>query len=107
MTNYMMCETCKFADRNEYGVFEDRCSGYANCAYEEYSGDIGMKLSIDSLYDLRFGSFVRVMWSKNEECRGVIYGSNIGYEDGKTEAVSIIAEHMSRDLCKVFLIGEF
>lgn len=107
MRGYEDCSTCEFANRNEYGIFESKCSGFGNCSYEKYHGDVGRKLNLISLYDLGFGSFIRVVWGRGEEYKGVIYGDNIGYEDGKTEKISVIAEHMDRGLCTVYLIGEF
>jgi len=72
-----------------------------------------MKRITDSkLLELPFGSMIRVIWhnskyhEKNVEYCGVIYGNNIGWEDGLTEETRIIAECMYNDWCMCYLVTE-
>jgi len=38
--NYNDCFTCEHADRDKHNRFIDRCSGYSNCGYVEFKGEI-------------------------------------------------------------------
>jgi len=39
------CFTCEYADRDKHNRFIDRCSGFGNCSYVEFKGDIKSTLS--------------------------------------------------------------
>ena len=103
--DWRQCETCAYARRNEYGVFQNNCDGYGNCSYDKYVGTVGKLLNNEELHNLYLGSIVRVEWNNGKEkYEGVIFGNSIGYEDNKTDTIDVIAEHMSRELCKVYLL---
>lgn len=34
------CFTCLFAERDFHNRYLERCSGYGNCSYEEFKGEI-------------------------------------------------------------------
>jgi len=34
------CFTCEFAKRDIHNRFEDRCSGFSNCSYSKFEGNI-------------------------------------------------------------------
>lgn len=57
------------------------------------------------LLHLPLGSMIKVIWhnsprhEKNAEYHGVIYGNKIGWEDGSTEDIVVIAEAMYNDWC--------
>lgn len=34
------CITCQFAHRDEHNRFLDPCSGYSNCSYQKFEGEI-------------------------------------------------------------------
>jgi hypothetical protein len=60
---------------------------------------------IHDLSILLFGDKVKIEWSKNEFYIGVIFGANIGYADGKIDSIEVIADHMNRKLCQVYLMS--
>lgn len=70
------------------------------------------RIDSSELKDLAFGSKIRVIWhnsnrhEKNSEYYGVIYGENIGYEDGLTDNIQTIAESIFNDWCMVYLIDD-
>lgn len=102
----MDCITCDYAKRNEFGVFEDMCSGSGNCSYAKYTGVIGELINNDKLNTLFLGNKVKVVWKNPEEVYyGVIFGNKIGYDNGKFDSINIITDHVNRGFCKVYLLG--
>ena len=68
------------------------------------------KINSTELLKLPFGSIVKVIWHNsayhdNEEYIGVIFGKNIGYEDGKIDTTISIAEYEYNNWCMVYLIS--
>lgn len=61
------------------------------------------KLTILELHNLPFGSIVKVVWVNDYEYRGVIFGDNIGYEDGKIDHFCLIGNYMISGICEVYL----
>lgn len=68
------------------------------------------RITDTQLRELPFGSKVKVIWynsihhDKNEECYGVVFGDKIGWEDGKVDDLSTIAECMFNDWCMTYLM---
>ena len=66
------------------------------------------KINSIELLKLPFGSVVKIIWcnsayhNKNEEYTGVIFGKNIGYEDGKIDTTISIAECEYNNWCMVY-----
>ena len=60
------------------------------------------------LRELPFGTQIKIIWhnsrghDKNEEHLGVIFGNKIGWENGETNAVKMIAGCMRINLCMVY-----
>lgn len=57
------------------------------------------------LMNLPFGTKIKVVWKKNETYLGVIFGENIGYEDGKIDKTIIISESIYNNNCTVYLMN--
>ncbi|MDF2880038.1 MAG: hypothetical protein K0R54_595 [Clostridiaceae bacterium] len=55
------------------------------------------------IYNLPFGTKIKIIWSDEEFYIGVIVNDTIYYEDGINDKITVIAEHMSREMCKVQL----
>lgn len=34
------CFTCEYAERDKHNRFIDRCSGFGNCSYSKFNGEI-------------------------------------------------------------------
>lgn len=65
-------------------------------------------LDAEGLMKLGFGDIIRIVWNnsyhkENEEHYGVIFKDQIGWEDGKIDTRSIIAESILAGSCKVYL----
>lgn len=71
-----------------------------------------VRITCNELLNLPLGTKIRVIWhnskyhSRNEEHFGVIFGTNIGYEDGLIDSVYCIAESIYNDSCMVYLMNE-
>lgn len=39
------CFTCEYAHRDKHSRFVDRCSGFSNCGYVEFKGEIKLSLA--------------------------------------------------------------
>lgn len=62
---------------------------------------------IDNLFDLPFGTKVKVVWNtsrRKDSYIGVIYGDMIGWEDGLCDEQGIIMESIYNKSCKAYLI---
>jgi len=73
-------------------------------------GENNMRRITDSeLLDLPFGSKIKIIWhnskrhKKNERYRGIVFGDMIGWEDGLSDTLRIIAESMYNEWCMVYL----
>lgn len=70
------------------------------------------RINSSELLELSFGSKIKVVWHnsdrhpKNEEFYGVIFGDNIGYEDGLVDKTRQIAECEYNGWCMVYLITD-
>lgn len=62
------------------------------------------------LMNLPFSSEIKIIWiksnyhKKGESHYGVIFGDKIGWEDGLTDKVILIAEYITAGLCEVYLV---
>lgn len=63
------------------------------------------KITEIELMNLAFGTKIKVVWEKNETYLRVIFGENIGYEDGKFDKTIIISESIHNNNCEVYLLN--
>lgn len=62
-------------------------------------------LTPDEILSLPFGTKIKVWWMDDySEYKGVVFGENIGYEDGKTDTLTEISKHCAYGVCDVFRI---
>ncbi len=101
------CYTCAYADRSKYGVYEGRCSGYSNCGYDEYTGDVGKRLIKEDLNKLYFGSLIRLDYNNKVSKEYVKFGDKLGAENGTFEKISYVEKLMESCVVKVFLLEGF
>lgn len=60
------------------------------------------RFTADEIRSLPFGTMIKVWWMDDySEYKGVVFGENIGYEDGKTDTLSEIAKHCANGICSV------
>lgn len=68
------------------------------------------KLTSEEILNLTFGTKIKIVYhnskhhDKNETYKAVVYGDKIGYEDGMSDRLRIIAEQAFENECKVYLI---
>lgn len=65
------------------------------------------RFTADEIRSLPFGTMIKVRWMDDySEYKGVVFGENIGYEDGKTDTLSEISKHCANGICNVFRIAK-
>lgn len=78
--------------------------------YDEMEESNMKRITEEQLKELPFGSMIRIIWNDScyhkpdEEYCGVIFGDKIGYDDGKIDSVSTIAESIYNNCCMVYLM---